>query len=173
MGTSSRARSAEEARLQRRVEREEPLRHLLANRSRVVAVLDVEVRFEELDHGEIRGRLAVRYRVRVQESQPWLRWRLRDLPDEAGLADARLPDDGHDLAVAGRGSAQRAAQQLQLWIPPDEGRHGPSGRQARLLEPLEPVARWLDGADRHELEPSLEHPRGRGAHQDRVPLGSS
>ena len=44
---------------------------------------------------------------------------LRDLPDEAGLPDAGLPDDGHDLAVAGRGPCQRATQLLQLGASPD------------------------------------------------------
>src|SRR5262249_51497864 len=48
-----------ETRLERRVEPEEPRRHLLANRRRVVAVLDAEVRLEELDHRQIRSRLAV------------------------------------------------------------------------------------------------------------------
>src|SRR5262245_33306986 len=49
-----------QAQLERRVEREEPPLHLLADRWRVVAVLDAEVRLEELDHGQIRGRLSVR-----------------------------------------------------------------------------------------------------------------
>jgi hypothetical protein len=39
---------------------------------------------------------------------------LRDLPDEAGLADARLPDNGHDLAVAGRGQFQHATELPKL-----------------------------------------------------------
>jgi hypothetical protein len=40
-----------------------------------------------------------------------------DLPDEAGLAHPGLADDGHDLAVACRRLAERAAQLLQLALP--------------------------------------------------------
>ena len=47
------------ARLQRRIEREEPPRHLFANHERIVAILDPEVRLEEFDDGPVRGRLAV------------------------------------------------------------------------------------------------------------------
>ena len=162
--TSSRARSA--GRLGSSAgssARSRPL-HLLANRRRVVAVLDVEVRPEELDHGQVRGRLAVRDRGAVHDEPALAAMRLHDLPDEPRLADARLPDDGHDLAVAGGGPGQRVAQLLQLGTPPDQRRHGTARRQARALEPFEPIARptpRVDGADGHELEPSLERPARR------------
>ena len=102
------------ARAERRVEREEPSCHLLANRRRIVAVLDAEVRLEELDHGQVRSRLAVGERGRVQDQPTLGAMRLRDLPDKAGLPDAGLPDNGHDLAVTGSGPFQGAAEQLQL-----------------------------------------------------------
>ena len=97
----------------------------------------------------------------MQDEPALAAMRLRDLPDEAGLADARLPDDGHDLAVTGGGPFQRAAEQLQLQTPPDERRHGTAWRQTRALEPLEPVAplpsRWSPAA------PARTVARGSGA----------
>ena len=61
--------------------------------------------------------------------------RVRDLPDQPRLADARLADDGHDLAVAGGGPGQRVAQLLQLVTPPDEGGHGPRGARPGRSSP--------------------------------------
>src|SRR5262249_41962756 len=111
-----------------------------ANRGRIIAILDAEVRFEELDHGQVRGRLTVGERGRVQDEPALASMRLCDLPDEAGLADARLPDDRHDLAMTGRGPFQSAAKQLPLQIPTDERRHGTAWSQAQALEPLESIA---------------------------------
>ena len=171
-GTSSRARSAGRLGSSAGSSASEPPPHLLANRWRVVAVLDVEVSLEELDHGLIRRRLAIRERARVQDEPALAAMRLRDLPDEPRLADARLPDDGHDLAVAGRGPGQDVAHCSSSDSRPTSGRHGAARRQARALEPLEPVgrsARSLGGADRHQLEPSLEGPGGGGAHRGSCP----
>jgi hypothetical protein len=163
-----------QARLKSPVERQEPGRHLLANLWRVVAVLDVEVGPEEVDHGQIRGRLAIRDRGAVADEPAVVAMRPHDLPDQPRLTDARLPDNGHDLTVAGGGPGQRVAQLLQLGTPPDQASHRAARCQPRALNPFEPIARptpRVDGADGHELEPPLQCRRGGGAHQDRVRLG--
>ena len=108
-----------EARLQRGVERDQLPPDLLANRRRVVAVLDVEVRAEEPDHGLERRRLAIRDRAGVPDAPALGAGGLHDLPDEPRLADARLPDEGHELAVAGgaRGPARDATARARTPRP--------------------------------------------------------
>ena len=43
--------------------------------------------------------------------------RVGELPDQPGLADAGLADDGDNLAVAGRGPAERLPELLELGVP--------------------------------------------------------
>lgn len=103
-----------EARLERRVEREEPPRHFSANHERIVAILDPEVRLEQFDDGPVRGRLAVGESSRGQDEPALAAMGLCDLPDEARLADARLTHEGYDLTVTCGGPSDDAAQLLQL-----------------------------------------------------------
>src|SRR6185295_1723164 len=97
---------------------------LVANLPRVVAVLDVEIGLEQVDHRQIRRRLAVRDRAALPDEPATIAMRLHDLPNQSGLADARLPNDRHDLAVAGGGSGQRLADLRQLEVPTPKGRQG-------------------------------------------------
>ena len=73
--------------------------------------------------------------------------RVRDLPDEAGLPDAGLAHDRHELAVAGPRVPERLPELLQLGVAPDEARQ-PPGRgcpepRPHQTEPRELV--YLDG----------------------------
>ena len=70
-----------EARLQGAIERQDSGRHLVANLPRVVAVLDVEIGLEQVDHGQIRRRLAVRDRAAVPDEPATIAMRLHDLPN--------------------------------------------------------------------------------------------
>lgn len=45
--------------LERAVEGEHPAGHLLTNLAKIVAVLDIEVALEQVDHGQVAGGLAV------------------------------------------------------------------------------------------------------------------
>jgi hypothetical protein len=51
-----------------------------------------------------------------------------ELPDQPGLADTGLPDDGHDLAVAGRGPAQHLPELLEFAVASHEPGQSPKGR---------------------------------------------
>jgi hypothetical protein len=88
-----------EARLQAAVEGEELPHHLLAHPALVVALLDLEVPLEQVDHRQIRGRLAVRDRAGLHDEPAGAPMGVRDLPDEPGFPHARLPDDRHDLTM--------------------------------------------------------------------------
>jgi hypothetical protein len=123
------------------VECEELLRDLVPDGAGLILVTDLKVRAEKAHHRKIgRGR-SVRDGGPLQD-QPAVRpLGVRDLPDEPGLPDPRLPDKRHDLAVAYLRPGQRAVHLFQFGVAPDEGRHPAARRQARLLEALEPVGR--------------------------------
>ena len=52
------------------------------------------------------------------------------LPDQPRLADARLADEGHDLAVPRGGAAERLAELLQLRCPGPTKRVSPRAAAA-------------------------------------------
>jgi hypothetical protein len=82
--------------------------------------LDLEVRPEEVDHGQIARRLAVRDGAAFQ-NQPILgAVRMRELVEEARLADARLAYDGGHLPVAVRRKLQGTAKLVELGVPANE-----------------------------------------------------
>jgi hypothetical protein len=91
-------------RLQRAVERQELARHPTANLAMVVMRLDSEIRFEQLDHRQVRRGRTIGDR-RAFENQPAVGLvRMRELPDESRLPHAGLADDRDNLPVA-RGGA--------------------------------------------------------------------
>ena len=110
--------------------------HLLANLGRVVAVLE---RRSTLLRRSITGRYgmssAIQDRGAVCDERALVAMRPHDLPDQPRLADARLPDDGHDLAVAGGRPGQRVAQLLHLGAPPTRGSSGPRGARPGRSSP--------------------------------------
>jgi len=104
---------------QRAVQRQELPRHLLLRCQRPVAGLDGEVPLEEVHHRQVARRLAVRYRAGLEDEPAVDAVRVCDLPDQARLPDARLADDGDDLAVTRRRARERLVQCLEFGLPPD------------------------------------------------------
>src|SRR5215831_12586590 len=109
-----------ECRLQRTVEREELPRYLLSDLAHVVAVLDLEVTLEEIDHRQVARRLAVRDRGAV-EDQPILEpMGVRKLVDETRLAHPSFAHHRRHLTMAGGGELLGPAQLLQFGVAPNE-----------------------------------------------------
>ena len=93
--------------------------------------------------------------------------RVDELPDETRLADARLPDHGHDLAVPGLGALQGLPELIQLAVAADEAGQ-PTGSSG-----VEPGAhgRCADElVDLHWLREALHRDRSSGGDLD-VALG--
>ena len=95
--------------------------------------------------------------------------RVRDLPDEAGLPDARLPDEGDDLAVPGGRALKRLAQLLHLAVPADERGQPPGGRR---LQPRPNRSRSGHLVDLDGRAQALDRHRAERCHSD-VALGQS
>ena len=90
-GTSSSASKRRQRRLERAVEREQLARHLLADLAEVVAVLDLEVALEQVDHRQVARRLAVRDRGALEHQPALQAVRVGELVDEARLAHPASP----------------------------------------------------------------------------------
>ena len=89
--------------------------------------------------------------------------RVGELPEEAGLADAGVADDGHDLAVPYAGPLQGLAELLQLRVAPDEAGEAPGGGR------LQPRAHGAGADDLENLERSVQafdRPLPQGLHHD-------
>src|SRR5262245_45047275 len=108
-----------ERRLESRVTLEDVVCHLRPYLLAVGAIRDLEVPLEEIDHWQVAHRLPVGERVPLEDS-PTLELRLDELVHQTRLANARLTDDRHDLAVAGPGQPASALQLLQLHVATDE-----------------------------------------------------
>ena len=152
------------------VERQHVPGDLGADRARVVAVRDLEVRLEEIDDRQVRGRLPVRHGEALEDEPSLGAMGMDELVEEAGLPHAGLPDDGHDLAVpaagslegpleqppthtaAAPGSLEGALQLLHLDVAPDEPGEplGGGGAQAR---PQGSSPDQLVGLDRRPTRP--------------------
>jgi hypothetical protein len=104
-----------------------------------------------------------------------------ELVDQASLARPGLPNDRHDLAVAGASALQGLAQGLELRLPPDKtgepaGRKRlearPGGGSADELEHLHRVRQALDrdGTQCFHLHDPFGQPQGfpRGEHRARL-----
>jgi hypothetical protein len=128
---------------ERRSERQGLAGDLLADLSRVVAAVNLEVAAEQLDHGKIRGGLAVGDGGRLHHQPAVHAVRVKELPKETRLAHARLPDHRDHLAVPPAGPVEGAPKLLQLHGAADEAREPPPRCG------LEPSA---GSAGPHELE---------------------
>src|SRR2546430_4145986 len=96
-----------EGQLQGLIEGEELAGYFLSNTSSVVTGLNPTIGLEQVDDGQVRGRLAIGDRVTREEEPARGAMGVRELPEEPGLAHAGLADDRHDLALTGAGSLQR------------------------------------------------------------------
>ena len=96
-----------------------------------------------------------------------------ELPEEARLADARLADDGRELASAAAGKLEGVAEQVQLRIAADEARETAGGRglqsRAHGCGPDDLVDLDRGGAlDRHRAERRDLHVPFREGQADRL-----
>jgi hypothetical protein len=87
-------------RLEAPIQREEFASHLLTDLAVRFAILHLEVGLEEVDDGQVAGRLAVGHGARFQDQPVLSAVGVGDLVDEAGLPHPGLPDDGDQLAAA-------------------------------------------------------------------------
>ena len=168
-------------RLQRAVQHQELAGHALADRPRVVALLDPAVRLQEVDDGQVRRGLPVRDRAALEHEPPVGAVRPRELPDEPRLPDAGLAHDGDRLAMARGGALERLGELLELALAPDEagqaaggaglepgpGRRGP-GQLVDRRRGLEPLHR--DAPERPDLDVAFGQPQGVAGDEDRPGL---
>ena len=113
--------------LQGTVEGQHLAGHLLADRPRLVPPLDVEVRLEEIDDGEIGRGLAVGDGAGLQNQPAVGAMGVGELPVEAGLADAGLADHRDDLAVPGLRPLEGLAELIHLAVAADKAGQPPGG----------------------------------------------
>ncbi len=138
--------------------------------------LEAEIRLEQVDDGQIRRpardghRAGLQHEARLDVLTP------RELPQEPRLADARLSDQPHDLALSPHRGCPAALQEVPLLTPAHEAASAPLETQARRLRVEQPVAARPRAAGPGQgLEPEApgqERLRG-GAHQDRVRIGGA
>ncbi len=148
---------------ERGVEVEQRGRHLVADGARVVPLLDIEVAAEQRDHRQVRRARVEGGRERLEDPPLGRQVDDRELPDEPRLADARLADEHHDLAVSAPGLLHGRGEVAQLRIPSDEAAQAPGGRQ---LEPRADRTRCLELVDFHRGCESLDRDRTEGLHRD-------
>jgi hypothetical protein len=106
--------------LEGRIERQHFPGQLLPDLPGIVARLHLAVGFEELGQRQVGRASAVGDRVCLHDEPAVGTVGVCHLPHQARLADTRLADERHDLAVAGCGAAERLSQLLELGVPPDE-----------------------------------------------------
>ena len=160
------------------VERQDLVRHLRRHLRRRVAVVQFEVRSEELDDRRPTGALLVRERARLQDAPLLRELRGDELVNEAGLAHAGLGRDRRELAAPLRSLAEDPLEPLELCLPPDEqgeplGAGGsddrPRARRAYELVHLQRCVESLDRprAERLDGDAGLREPERPLADQDR------
>ena len=104
------------------------------------------------------------------------------LPHQARLADARLADEGHDLAVTRRRTAECLPQLLELGVPADElgepavGTRGQAGAARPGADQLVRLHRRVESLHRHRAKrPHLDVALGQrqrlGRDGDRAGIG--
>ena len=158
------------------VERQHVSGDLGADRARVVAVRDLEVRLEEIDDRQVRGRLPVRHGEALEDEPSLGPMGMDELVEEAGLPHAGLPDDGHDLAVPATGSLEGPLELPHLAVAPDEpgeplrgggAQARPQGSSPDQLVDLDGVREALErhGAERRDLDEPLGQAERAGGDQ--------
>ena len=93
---------------------------LLPDPPRPVAGLDLEITLEHLDHREVRRGLPVGDRGALYDPPALSPVRVRELPEEPGLADAGLSHHRHGLALTSPGPLQGLPQITELVMASDE-----------------------------------------------------
>ena len=135
----------------------------------IVPVADLEVALEQVDHGQVAGRLAIGDGGSVQDQPLLYPMGMGELVDQPGLAHPRLADDGDYLAAARAGLTQDPAQMLDLRIAARKARQAAQGRGLQACPGLT-RPRQLEDLDR--LWEALYGNRPQRPHLD-VPLGKA
>ena len=137
------------------VERRQLSADLFADPPCVIPSIHVEVRPEQVDERQVRGRRAVGDQSGFQ-NEPALRAKgMRELPGEARFPDARLSDDRHNLTATGAGLIQRALELLNFCSPPNETGQAPRGGH------LEPRPRGPNALEFVDLQRHVQPPDDR------------
>ena len=168
--------------LERLVQCEDLSGHLGADGAGVITLLDVAIALQEVNHGEIRRCLAIRYRGTF-EHQPALRaMRVHHLVYQPGLPNTGLAHQRHHLAVPSLRLYQGLLQGFQLMLPPHEAGEAagrsclqprPHHTGAHHLVDLHRVTQAPDWHDsqRLDLHKALDQPQYRRRDQDRARHG--
>jgi hypothetical protein len=147
------------------------------SRMRRGSILDAEVGAEEIDHRQEGRRLAVGDGAGLEHHPVRRPVGVSQLPDQPGLADAGLADNGDDLAMPGAGPLEGDAQLVQLPVASNEAGQ-PAGRgdlqtrprrgETGELEHFHGLAEPLDGhgAERFHPDVPLHEAEGGGRQQD-------
>jgi hypothetical protein len=93
--------------------------------------VDLEVVAEELDDRAVRRGPPVRHRPALEDQASLAARHPRQLVQQAGLANAGLPDHPHELELARPGLREGGAQHIEFMLPSHEFRQS-SGLQRRL-----------------------------------------
>ena len=150
-------------RAERGGERQDLPDDLLPDLPRVVATLDPEITAKQLDHGQVGGSLSVGSRGRLQDEPAVHSVGMGELPEEARLAHARLPDYCNNLAVSEAGLVEGVTEQLELDGASDEAGEAANGCR------LQPRAHGPDSndlVDLHGVGESLHRHRAERLHRN-------
>ena len=171
-----------QGRLEVPVQREELAGDLLPDLAVGLAVVHVEVGLEEIDDGQVAGRLAVGHGARLQDEPVLGAVGVGELVEQARLAHPGLADGRHELTVPGASLLEALAELLDLGVPADEagepaGRRGLQARSQRAdpgeLVDLDRGGQALHGhgAQWGHLHEAFGEREGVGRQEDRARIG--
>ena len=103
-------------------------------------LFDLKVRFQEFADREVRHGLPIGNRTAFEQEPAVDVRRPGELVQQTGLANARLPNDRHDLTMAGTGPFQGLAEGRQLRLPPHEARAGRAAACKRVRAAAAPTS---------------------------------
>lgn len=109
------------------VVREELAGHLLGDFPLVVALVNLEVAFQKIDHRQVRARLPIRDRTAVEDEPGSAPLGMDKLPDEPRLANAWLAHHGGDLTAPSTRQREDRVKLVELRVAPDETGESPRG----------------------------------------------
>jgi len=95
-----------------------------ADRLRLIAHIQLEVGLEQVEDGEVRGIFPVGDRAAFEDQPVVAVLRLHQLIAQAGLANARLPDEADDLPTALGDLHEEVVQGCQLPLTTHEATQG-------------------------------------------------
>jgi hypothetical protein len=137
------------------IDRQQMCRHLVADRRRIVAVVDVKVSLEEIDDRVVRDSGGIRFATALE---------IRHADDADGapqfvekprFSDAGLADHGDELAASAARFVPATSQRRKLHLTPDERRRVTAGSETMRLitEYTEaPSAGVIDGVSLLDVE---------------------